>query len=272
MYLKHGINIYYYILESLFDRLKETNITARPAKCQIGFTKLDFLGHHLQKGKISPEQKNLDKVNKVPRPVTKKDVRSFIGMCGYYQKFIPRFNIIATPLSELTRKNLPDKVIWTPQCEEAFQILKSKFVSEPILQLPDPQKPYTLRTDAAKFGIAACVLQPNSEDTKMLHPIAYASRKLNKAEQNYSAVEQECLAIVWAIQKFQLYLYGTYFTLQTDNQPMLYLASAQQLNAKLMRWSLILQQYSFTVEHIKGTDNHIADFLSRHQTEESKQK
>ena len=252
-------------LESLFQRLSETRLTARPTKCQLGFTELDFLGHHINQGNITPQHKNLEKMNKAPRPVTKKDVRSFIGMCGYYQKFIPKFNLIASPLSELTKKSAPEKIVWSASCENAFQSLKTHLVSHPILQLPNPDLPFTLRTDAAKTGLAACLLQPrDSQSSETKHPIAYASRKIAGAEKNYSTVELECLAIVWAIQKFQLYLYGKHFTLETDNQPMLFLASSSKLNAKLMRWSLILQQYSFRVVHIKGSDNHIADYLSRH--------
>ena len=110
-----------------------------------------------------------------------------------------------------------------------------------------------------------------SDDKQTLHPIAYASRKLSSTESRYATVEQECLAIIWSIQRFQLYLYGKHFTLQSDNEPLAFLASAQKLNAKLMRWSLLLQNYSFTIEHIRGTDNKIADFLSRHANDIDKE-
>ena len=249
-------------IDMLFTRLKETGLTARPSKCKLGFEELEFLGHSLGKGQISPETKNVEKMENAPRPTTKKDVRSFLGMCGFYQRFIPKFNLVAAPLSELTKKAMPDKVTWTPACEEAFQYLKHKLTSHPILQLPNPEKPFVLRTDASQSGLGATLLQHNDENT--LCPVAYASRKLSSAEANYATVEQECLALIWAIQKFQLYLYGKHFTVQSDNKPMLFLTTATQLNAKLMRWSLLLQQYSFHVEYIKGTNNHGADFLSRH--------
>ena len=254
-------------LTQLFDRLKETNLTARPTKCEIGFPELTFLGHHLQEGVRKPDLKNLEKMKDAPRPLNKKDVRSFLGMCGFYQKYIPKFNIIAAPLSELTKKAAPEKVIWTSVCEQAFQTLKDKLVAQPILQLPNPKKTYILRTDASHIGIAATLLQSSGEEEPILCPVAYASRKLSTAEKNYSTVEQECLALVWGIQKFQFYLYGRHFVIQSDNQPMLYLATASQMNAKLMRWSLLLQQYSFHVEHIKGSENHFSDFLSRHPVE-----
>ena len=256
-------------LQMLFERLQETGLTARPSKCKIGFEELEFLGHTLKHGAIMPEEKNVEKLKKAPRPTTKKNVRSFLGMCAFYQKFIPGFNRIAAPLTDATKKAAPDQVKWTAECEDAFQTLKSKLTTQPILRLPNPEIPFTLRTDASKTAIGAVLLQPGDSDTDLLHPVAYASRKLTPAEQNYSTVEQECLALVWAIQKFQLYLYGKHFTLQCDNQPMLFLATAAKLNAKLMRWSLLLQSYSFHIEFIKGDRNQMADFMSRHVSDKT---
>ena len=255
------------VLERLLNRLQETGLTARPSKCKIGFEELDFLGHLLKEGIIMPQEKNVEKMRNAPRPVTKKNVRSFLGMCGFYQKFIKDFNQIAAPLTELTRKTAPDRVEWSPECETAFQTLKDRLTSQPILRLPDPDKPFVLRTDASQQAIGAVLLQADQDDPNELHPVAYASRKLNSAERAYATVEQECLALIWGIQKFQLYLYGKHFTLQCDNQPMMFLAAAPKLNAKLMRWSLLLQNYSFQVEYIKGENNKMADFLSRHAPE-----
>ena len=252
------------LLNALLNRLADSGLTARPTKCLIGFQELEFLGHTLKNGFIFPEEKNVEKMKDACRPKTKKDVRSFLGMCGFYQKFIPHFNTVAAPLSDLTKAKAPEKVEWNAACEKAFQELKEKLTSRPVLKLPSPEQPYILRTDASNTGIGSALLQADPEDPSILHPIAFASRKLNSAELNYATVEKECLALVWAIQKFQMYLYGKHFTVQTDHQPLTFLASSKQLNARLMRWTLLLQQYSFTVEYIKGTINHMADFLSRH--------
>ena len=255
-------------LARLLRRLQETGLTAKPSKCKMGFESIEFLGHILQQGTISPNEKNIEKMQNAPRPTTKKGIRSFVGMCGFYQKFIPNFNMLTAPLTELTKKASPEVVKWNPECETAFQTLKELLVSRPILQLPDLNRPFILRTDASGIGIAATLMQEDNEHPDILHPVAYASRKLNTAERNYSTVEQECLALIWGIDKFQLYLYGRHFKIQTDNQPMLFLATTKQMNAKLMRWSLILSQYSFTVEYIRSKDNHGADFLSRHPESE----
>jgi len=250
----------------LFKRLTEAGLTARPTKCKLGYQDLEFLGHQITSGIIQPEERNIEKLKNATRPTTKKNIRSFLGMCGYYQKFIQNFNKIAAPLTELTKNSSPEHVPWSAEAEEAFQTLKEKLTSKPILHLPNLEKQFILRTDASGVAIGGALLQESDEDPSILHPVAYASRKLNKAERKYATVELECLALVWAIQKFQLYLYGTHFRLQSDHQPLLFLASASKLNAKLMRWSLLLQTYSFEIEYVKGSSKSMAmaDYLSRH--------
>ena len=131
----------------------------------------------------------------------------------------------------------------------------------PILKLPDVSKPFILQTDASCNGIGAILLQ---EDEVTKHPIAFASKKLLPREQNYSTIEREALAIVWGVQKFQNFLYGQHFYLETDHHPLQYLDRAKFQNSRLMRWALILQPYRFTIRAIKGVQNVGADFLSRH--------
>ena len=150
--------------------------------------------------------------------------------------------------------------------EEAFNNLKKALIERPVLRLPNLDKDFILRTDASNVGLGAILLQAEegSGPEPRLFPIAYASRKLSKAEQNYATVELECLALVWAVDKFQPYLYGKQFLLQTDHHPLSFLSSSKKLNARLMRWSLLLQPYTFRIEYIPGGDNHGPDYLSRH--------
>ena len=187
-------------------------------------------------------------------------MRSFMGLAGYYRDFIPNFAAIAVPLSDLTRKGQPNKVEWGEAQEKAYQTIKSYLTSEPILRLPDPAKTYLLRTDASNSGIGAVLMQKHDEK---LFPVCYASKKLTGAERNYSTIEKECLAIVWSIKRFHLYLYGVPFVLQTDHEPLKYMNSAKFANGRLMRWAMFLRSYSFTVEAIKGSENVGADYLSR---------
>jgi len=194
------------------------------------------------------------------RPTTKKQLRSFMGLVGFYRTFIPNFASIAVPLTEMTRKGAPNELEWTVIQEQAFNTLKHCISSPPILRLPDFSKEILLQTDASNDGLGAVLLQ-EEDDTK--HPIAFASRKLLDREKNYSCIERECLAVVWGIQKFQNYLYGRHFILEVDHQPLQYLGKTQYQNGRLMRWALALQPYHFTVHAIKGSENVGADFLSR---------
>ena len=221
---------------------------------------MDFLGHCLKQGIIGLHQDNVEKIKDAPRPSTKKQVRSFMSLAGYYRDFIPNFAAIAVPLSDLTRKGQPNKVEWGEAQEKAYQTIKSYLTSEPILRLPDPAKTYFLRTDASNSGIGAVLMQKHDEK---LFPVCYASKKLTGAERNYSTIEKECLAIVWSIKRFHLYLYGVSFVLQTDHEPLKYMNSAKFANGRLMRWAMFLQSYSFKVEAIKGSENVGADYLSR---------
>jgi len=132
--------------------------------------------------------------------------------------------------------------------------------SQPVLHLPDHDKPYILRTDASDVGLGAVLLQEHEDG---VYPVLYLSRKLNGPERNYSVIERECLAIVWAVSKLQVYLYGKPFVLQTDHRPLLFLDQAKQTNARVMRWDLALQSYKFRAKSIKGSDNVGADYLSR---------
>ena len=144
------------ILTALLERLRETGLTAHPSKCLIGFAKIKFLGHMIQENLIFPDEEKVLKLRQAPRPLTKSAVRSFLGMCGYYQKFIPNYNIVAAPLSDLTKKAQPEKVIWSDACETAFQNLKEVLTSPPVLRLPDLTRNFVLRTDARAAGLGLC--------------------------------------------------------------------------------------------------------------------
>lgn len=247
-------------LRGLLERLRSGKLSAKPSKCFVGFNSLDFLGHSIGNGVLCPNNDKLEAIKNAPRPETKKQVRSFLGLIGYYRKFVPNFASVACPLTDLTKKGVPNKINWQDHHEKAFSSLKSLLLYAPILRLPDFQRDFYLRTDASEYGIGAVLLQEHERK----FPIAYASRKLNERERGYSVIEKECLAIVWAVKKFQAYLYGRTFVLETDHQPLVYLNRSKISNGRLMRWAIFLQSYNFTIHAIKGIDNVGADFLSRH--------
>jgi RNase H-like domain found in reverse transcriptase len=156
-------------------------------------------------------------------------------MCGYYQKFVPNHNAIAASLSDLTKKEKPETVLWTDDCERAFNQLKCAFTSKPILRLPDLNRPFTLKCDSSSIGRGAALLQSDPNDNDILHPVAHAGRKVNQSEANYSVSVSglECLALIFGIEKFQTYIYGKKFFLQTDHKPLTFLASAKKTKLTL---------------------------------------
>jgi len=151
-------------------------------------------------------------------------------------------------------------VKWEEPQENAYQTLKQHLLNKPVLKLPDVTKTHVLCTDSSNVGVGAVLLQ---EHGGVFFPIAYASEKLSRIEQAYSTMERECLALVWAVKKFQMYLYGKPFVLETVHQPLMYLDRCKVSNPRIMRWALFLQSYSIRLESIKGTQNVGADFLSR---------
>ena len=244
----------------LLTRLREAHLTARPTKCHVACSSVEFLGHIVGKGEVKPTPEKIDQVMSSSRPTTKKEVRSFLGLVGYYRKFIPNMSSIAAPLTDLTKKDAPAKVVWDDVHEHAFQTLRNRLSNFPILRLPDTNKEFVLRTDASDVGIGAVLMQAHEG---ILFPICFASRKLLSRERLYPVVERECLALAWAVKKYAYFLYGRKFTLQTDHFPLAYLSQARMKNSRVMRWALALQSHNFHVEVIKGSENFGADFLSR---------
>ena len=184
-----------------------------------------------------------------------------MGLTGYYRKFIPGYATIAAPLTDLTRKNSPNRVEWTNDCTQAFQCLKNCLCTAPILYSPDFTQPFVVQTDASDRGIGAVLSQLDTDGTD--HPVSFYSRKLLPREEKYATVEKECLAIRDAVNAFKVYLLGRQFTIQTDHRALEWLNKLKDNNARLSRWSLALQPFDFQVNYRKGSANANADGLSR---------
>ncbi|XP_040203506.1 uncharacterized protein LOC120935519 [Rana temporaria] len=248
-------------LSQVLDRLTDANLTVKPSKCQIGMNDVHYLGHQVGGGTLKPQTGKVEAILAWPIPQTKKQVMSFLGTAGYYRKFVGNYSSLAKPLTDLTKKKLPKVVSWTPECEQAFQALKEALASAPVLQAPDFTRRFLVQTDASAYGLGAVLSQV--DDAGEEHPILYLSRKLLPREVAYATIEKECLAIVWSLQKLQTYLYGRHFTVITDHNPLSWLNRVAGENGKLLWWSLILQQYDFTIQHKKGSAHGNADGLSR---------
>ena len=248
-------------LTQLFDILKEHRLTAKLQKCKFFQQTLNFLGHHIGKGQIQPQQAKVYSMKNFILPKTKRKLRSFLGTVNYYRKFIPHFSQIAAPFYTHTSKKYPEKIQWNPQLTEAFENLKQALTDDAFLIAPDYKKTFYLATDASYAGIGAVLSQKDKVGQE--RPVAYFSQRLSKAEKNYSVTEIELLAVVKSIQHFQIYLLGTHFVLQTDHKALTYLDRFQNANKRLVRWAMSLQNYSFTVEYKPGSNNSNADALSR---------
>lgn len=247
-------------LREVLQRLRKGNITARPLKCYVGFSELDFIGHMVGHGILKPKPDKIEAILNAARPETKTQLRSFLGLAGYYRRFIPDFSAIACPLTDCTKKGEPNRIRWDQPQEESFRTLKGKLTNSPILHLPDLAKMFILRSDASENGIGAVLLQEHSGEK---FPVAYVSKKLTKCQKAYSVMEKECLAIIWAVQRFEPFLYGREFVIETDHQPLSCLKKSKVANGRIMRWALSLQPYRYRLEVIKGSKNVGADYMSR---------
>ena len=252
-------------LQAVLERLRHYGLHLKPSKCEIGFSSLQYLGHFVGEGRQMPIEEKVTAIVELPVPRTVTQLRSFLGSINYYQQYIQHCNVIAAPLHALLKGNPSKKTVieWTDEAERAFVTLKHALAKKPVLQLVNAELPFTLQTDASDEGIGAVLLQARLKQPCSLAPVFYASRTLKKSERNYSTIEKEALAIYWACRKFEPYLYGRSFTLQTDHAPLVHLQTADKLNPRLKRWALYLALFAYRAEHIPGSSNSMADLLSR---------
>jgi len=245
-------------IEEVLIRIRNAKLKLHPKKCKFAVQEVHYLGHILTSEGIKP---NLDKIKAVrdcPVPKKLKQVRGFLGMAGYYRKFIRNFGTIARPLYNLTKKDVKFK--WTDDCQEAFDKLKTELTSNDLLIFPNFEDKFYLATDASNGAIGACLSQKIDGH---LRPIAYAGRSFNTAESKYNTTEQECLAVVWAIQHFKVYLECAETEVHTDHAALLWILKNKHSTGRLCRWALMLQAFNIEVKHIKGRENVVADQLSR---------
>jgi hypothetical protein len=246
-------------LRAVFQKLREFNLKVEPDKCEFLKDELNYLGHVVTAGGVKPDNEKIKAVVEFPTPRTQKDIKSFLGLAGYYRKFIADFSAIARPLTQLLKKENEWK--WGEQEQASFDLLKFKLTNTPLLQYPDFNKPFILTTDASGYAIGAILSQGKLGQDK---PIAYASRTLNSAELNYATVEKELLAIVWACKHFRPYLLGHKFQIVTDHKGLTWIFNVKDPSSRLMRWKLLLEEYEYEIQYRAGQRNCNADSLSRY--------
>lgn len=246
-------------IRMVLEKIKRANLILKLKKCKFGDRNIEFLGHVVGRDGLRPNPKKIEAIQKIEPPTDVKGIRSFLGLCSYYRKFVKDFSKIAKPLSTLVKKDV--KFVWENKEQEAFDKLKACLMKYPVLQHPDFKKPFILITDASGEGLGAVLSQLDENGKEIV--IAYASRTLRGAEINYPITEQECLAIVWAIQHFHKYLILKEFKIITDHSALKGLMNAKIPKGRRARWIMELQQYKFEVIHRAGKENKNADALSR---------
>lgn len=245
-------------LKCVLDRLKKAGLTANPGKMVVGSEKIEFLGHVISNNSISLSTEKTKPIDDFPTPKNVKQLARFIGMTAYYSRFIKDYARISAPLNALKKKDAP--FVWGTEQQEAFVKLKAALTASPILKMPDFQKQFVLHTDASRASLGAVLSQ---EHQGQLLPVAYASRATNVHEKNYSAFELEALGIVFALEKFRVYLEHREFQLHTDNSALSFILNHPRQVGKIGRWITIINSFKFTVSHVKGKENVVADCLSR---------
>lgn len=245
-------------LKLVFERFKVHNLKIQLDKSEFVQKQVNFLGHELTDQGLKPNKDKIKAVLNFPLPCNQKDIKSFLGLVGYYRKFIKDFAKLTKPLTSCLKKNA--KVVHTEEFIDAVNKCKQILTNAPLLQYPDFDQPFILTTDASDVAVGAVLSQGNVGSDK---PVAFASRTLSDTEARYSTIEKELLAIVWAIKYFRPYLYGRRFTIYTDHRPLMWLMSLKDPNSKLTRWRLKLAEYDYKVVYKKGKQNTNADALSR---------
>ena len=246
-------------LSLVFEALQRAGLKLKPKKCLLTRHEVVYLGHIVSSQGIRTDPTKIQKVQEWPTPCNLTEVRSFLGLCSYYRKFIAGFAHIAEPLHRLTKKNV--KFVWTEECCQAFVKLKKRLTTAPVLSYPNFDLPFQLDTDASDSGIGAVLSQTYDGKERV---VAYASRALSKAEKRYSVTRRELLAVVTFIRHFKYYLYGRRFLLRTDHGSLRWLCNFKEPEGQVARWLDILNTYDFEVQHRPGTKHHNADALSRY--------
>ena len=268
-------------VRAVLDRLRANKLYAKLSKCAFFQREVEFLGHRIGADGVKVMQEKVEAIKTWPTPTSVKDVRSFLGLAGYYRRFVQGFGKIAAPLHELTKDD-PDAgakgrakgrgrcdgrrkqrghFSWGPEQQRAFDTLKAALQSAPVLLIANPRLPFVLSTDASSEALGAVLQQDHTGHG--LQPVGYYSRKLTPAERNYAVRDKELAAVIAALDHWRHVLHGRKFVIRTDHQSLQHIMSQPRLTGRPARWLLKLEEFDFDVEYVKGPSNAVADALSR---------
>ena len=250
-------------LEEIFKRLRHFDLKMKREKSSFFKKHIQYLGHLVSEQGFEPLPEKLEAIRNMPHPKTPKEVKQFLGLIGYYRKFIPRFSDLSRPLTRLTRHD--SKFDWTPQCQKSFNHLRELLMEYPILRYPDPKKGYTVFTDASGIGWSGVLTQeyPDEKGRIKHHPICYVSGQFRGSQLNWAALTKEAYAIYMSIRRLAFYVSDADVTIRCDHLPLKKFLTKQTLNSKVNNWAIELEQFNLKLEWIMGSKNTLADTLSR---------
>ncbi|XP_048579360.1 uncharacterized protein K02A2.6 [Nematostella vectensis] len=251
-------------LEEVLRRLHANGLTAQREKCEFMQPSLKYLGHVIDKDGIHPTSDKVEAIKTAPSPQDVTQLRAFLGLVNYYQKFLPNLSQVLQPLHQLLKKDT--KWYWSAECQKAFTSVKSMITVDNVLVPYNPDLPIILDCDASAYGLGAVLSHQIPDGTE--RPIAFASRTMNSSEKNYAQIDKEALSIVFGVTRFHIYLYGRNFTLRTDHQPLMAILGPKRgippiAAMRMQRWATKLSAYSYDIQYRSSNDHSNADALSR---------
>ena len=249
-------------VQAVLQRLLQNSLFVKAEKCEFHASSTTFLGYIVGEGSVQMDPAKVSAVAAWPIPESRKQLQRFLGFANFYRRFIRGYSTVAAPLTALTSSKMP--FCWSSTAAAAFQALKARFTSAPILRMPDPARQYVVEVDASDIGVGAVLSQRAADDQK-LHPCAFFSRRLSPAEMNYDIGNRELLAVKLALEEWRHWLEGTTqpFLVWTDHKNLEYIRSAKRLNSRQARWALFLTRFNFTLSYRPGSRNLKPDALSR---------
>ena len=253
-------------LRAVFEHFREHSLKLKPSKCHFLWTEITFLGHKVSQEGMKPGEEGLKSIAKMAPPQNYTEIWRFLGTTGFFQRFIKNYAHIVRPLNDLLEgeasKWKAQPVDLTPEAVEAFNLLKTKCVTALVLAFTSFEKPFLLETDASSCSLGAVLSQKQDDDK--YHPVTYASRELKGGEKKHHSSKLEFLALKWAVtDQFKGYLWYRPFTMSMDNNLLTYVMTTPNLDAIGHWWVITMAGYHMTIEYLKGTDNKVADLMSR---------
>lgn len=246
-------------LEYVFSKLEKAGFTIKLSKSKFGRTDIQFLGHIISQDGIRPDNNKMQAIREYPVPRNLKQLRGFLGLCNYYNKFCENYAESTEPLLTLLRGKVKWK--WEPHHQAAFEKVKEKFLTSVMISHPDFRNQMILQTDASDNAISACLFQEDTEGNKYV--LAFISRILKGPERHYCTTEKEGLAIIWSLQRLRTMILGSKLVIRTDHKALTFLKQCSLTSGRITRWIILLNEFDYSIEHVSGKKNMIPDVLSR---------